>query len=209
MSLRCFNSWRNVGMTSPRCRLPTTRVRPLLTFLLIVSTNVGRIKLRYVNLNNSYNVTLVQLCRHIHIFVCRSYWLWNGAIFWELNRRRNLWELFCYGPRGRMNTWLFLSKLMGIARRGVLRAGGMWFWKHLVSMSMRWWQLVWKMFRIFEGHVFLYTVIRQNVNMVTNAILYSGLTPTSFIGWPNVDIRSTCRLRPWRAYYNVGPTKPC
>ena len=27
----------------------------------------------------------------------------------------------CYGPRGRMNTRLFLSKLMGIARRGVLK----------------------------------------------------------------------------------------
>ena len=29
-------------------------------------------------------------------------------------------EFFCYGPRGRMNTWLFLSKLIGIARRGDL-----------------------------------------------------------------------------------------
>ena len=30
-------------------------------------------------------------------------------------------EFFCYGPRGRMNTWLFLSKLIGIARRGDLK----------------------------------------------------------------------------------------
>ena len=29
--------------------------------------------------------------------------------------------IFCYGPHGRMNTWLFLSKLMGIARQGVLK----------------------------------------------------------------------------------------
>ena len=28
--------------------------------------------------------------------------------FFEFNWRRDLWELFCYGPRGRMNTWLFL-----------------------------------------------------------------------------------------------------
>ena len=31
--------------------------------------NVGRIKLRYVNLNNSYDVTLVQLSTHIHMFI--------------------------------------------------------------------------------------------------------------------------------------------
>ena len=30
-------------------------------------------------------------------------------------------EFFCYGPRGRMNTLLFLSKLIGIARRGDLK----------------------------------------------------------------------------------------
>ena len=30
-------------------------------------------------------------------------------------------QFFCYGPCGRMNTWLVLSKLMGIARRGVLK----------------------------------------------------------------------------------------
>ena len=30
--------------------------------------------------------------------------------------------MLCYGPRGRMNTWLFFfSKLTGIARRGVLK----------------------------------------------------------------------------------------
>ena len=29
--------------------------------------------------------------------------------------------IFCYGPRGRMNTWLFLSKWIGIARRGDLK----------------------------------------------------------------------------------------
>ena len=28
--------------------------------------------------------------------------------------------IFCYGPRGCMNTCLFLSKLMGIARQGFL-----------------------------------------------------------------------------------------
>ena len=28
---------------------------------------------------------------------------------------------FCYGPRGRMNAWLFLSKLMNITRRGILK----------------------------------------------------------------------------------------
>ena len=39
----------------------------------------------------------------------------------EFKRRRDFWEFFCYGPRGRMNTRLFLSKLMGIARRGVLK----------------------------------------------------------------------------------------
>ena len=36
----------------------SVRVRPMLTFLFNVHTNVGRIKLRYVNnLNNSYDVT--------------------------------------------------------------------------------------------------------------------------------------------------------
>ena len=43
------------------------------------------------------------------------------CIFKEFNWRRDLWEFFCYGPRGRMNTWLFLSKLIGIARRGDLK----------------------------------------------------------------------------------------
>ena len=43
------------------------------------------------------------------------------CIFLEFNRRRDLWEFFCYGPRGHMNTWLVLSKLMGIARRGDLK----------------------------------------------------------------------------------------
>ena len=39
-------------------RSRTVGVRPQLTFLFIVShTNVGRIKLRYVNLKNSYDVT--------------------------------------------------------------------------------------------------------------------------------------------------------
>ena len=41
--------------------------------------------------------------------------------FLEFNRRRDLWELFCYGLRGCMNAWLFLSTFMGIARRGVLK----------------------------------------------------------------------------------------
>ena len=27
--------------------------------------------------------------------------------FSEFNSRRNLWEFFCYGPRGRMNTFFF------------------------------------------------------------------------------------------------------
>ena len=40
------------------------------------------------------------------------------CIFKEFNRQ---WEFFCYGPRGRMNTWLFLSKLIGSARRGDLK----------------------------------------------------------------------------------------
>ena len=43
------------------------------------------------------------------------------CIFLEFKRRRDLWEFFCYGLRGRMNRRLFLSKLMGIARRGVLK----------------------------------------------------------------------------------------
>ena len=30
-------------------------------------------------------------------------------------------NFYAIGPRGRMNTRLFLSKLMGIARRGVLK----------------------------------------------------------------------------------------
>ena len=73
---------------------------------------VGRIKLRYVNLSNTYEVTQVQFveaigCEMVH--------------FLEFNRRRDLWEFFCYGPRGRMNTCLFLSKLTGIARRGILK----------------------------------------------------------------------------------------
>ena len=58
------------------------------------------------------------------------------CIFIEFNRQRDLWELFCYGPRGHMNTWLFLSTFMGIARRGVLKeleVGD--FEKNLVSMS--------------------------------------------------------------------------
>ena len=43
------------------------------------------------------------------------------CVFSEFVRRMDLWELFCYGPRVRMKTWLFLSKLTGISRRGVLK----------------------------------------------------------------------------------------
>ena len=43
------------------------------------------------------------------------------CIFKEFNWRRDLLEFFCYGPHGRMNTWLFLSKLIGIARWGDLK----------------------------------------------------------------------------------------
>ena len=31
--------------------------------------------------------------------------------FLKSNWRRDLWEFFCYGPRGRMNTWLFFVKI--------------------------------------------------------------------------------------------------
>ena len=67
-------------------------------------TNVGHAKLWNVNLINSYYVTWVPLSMNIHRFVYRSYWLWNSAFFGEFNWRRDLWEFFCYGPRGRMNT---------------------------------------------------------------------------------------------------------
>ena len=41
--------------------------------------------------------------------------------FLEFNRRRDLREFYCYGRRGRINTWLFLyNKLTGIAHQGVL-----------------------------------------------------------------------------------------
>ena len=44
------------------------------------------------------------------------------CIFFESLKGGGIYgEFFCYGPRGRMNTRLFLSKLMGIARRGVLK----------------------------------------------------------------------------------------
>ena len=43
------------------------------------------------------------------------------CIFLEFNRQRDLWDFFCYGPRGRIKISLFLSKFMGIARRGVLK----------------------------------------------------------------------------------------
>ena len=47
-----------------------------------------------------YYVTWVPLSMNIHRFVYRSYWLWNSAFFGEFNWRRDLWEFFCYGPRG-------------------------------------------------------------------------------------------------------------
>ena len=53
-----------------------------------------------------------------------------------------------------MNTWLVLSKLMGIVRRGFLKE---------LEVS----DFLWSRFLI----------IKQNVNMATNAILNSGLTP--------------------------------
>ena len=40
--------------------------------------------------------------------------------FLECNRRRDSFEFFFCGPHGRMNAWLCLLKLMGIAHRGVL-----------------------------------------------------------------------------------------
>ena len=43
------------------------------------------------------------------------------CIFLEFNWWRDLWEFFCYGPRGRMNTWLFFLILTGITRGGVLK----------------------------------------------------------------------------------------
>ena len=60
--------------------------------------NVGRIKLRYVNLNNSYDVTLVQLSTHIHRFVfieAIGYEIVHFFSFLEFNSRRELWEFFC------------------------------------------------------------------------------------------------------------------
>ena len=56
------------------------------------------------------------------------------------NRHRDLWEL-CYGPRGRMNTLLFFFKLMGIARRGILK-----------ELEVCDFEII---FLIFDGHVFL------------------------------------------------------
>ena len=95
------------------------------------------------------------------------------CIFLEFNRRRDLWEFFCYEPRGRMNTWLFLSKLMGIARRGVLKELEVCdFDKKIWSACQR--DGV-KTFQNFLWSRFL--IIRQNVNMATNAVLNSGLTP--------------------------------
>ena len=79
--------------------------------------------------------------------------------------------IFCYGPRGRMNTWLFLSKFIGIARRGVLKELKVCdFEKKIKMMAVavnKFLNLLWSRFLI----------IKQNVNMTTNAILYMGLTP--------------------------------
>ena len=96
--------------------------------------------------------------------------------FLEFNRRRDLWEFFCYGPRGRMNTWLFLSKLTGIARRGVLKE------LEVCDFENNWSACQWddgsccdKFSEFLMFWCFL--IIRQNVNMATSAILYSDLTP--------------------------------
>ena len=45
--------------------------------------------------------------------------------FLEFNRRRDLWEYFCHGPRERMNTWILVNS-DGYRTWGDLkRAGGM------------------------------------------------------------------------------------
>ena len=41
--------------------------------------------------------------------------------FLEFDCRRDLWEFFCYGPRGRMNTQLFFVNIDGIAHGGILK----------------------------------------------------------------------------------------
>ena len=90
--------------------------------------------------------------------------------------------MFCYGPRGRMNTWLFLSKSTGIARRGVL--------KELEVCDIdKTWSACQRddgscCEKLSEFFMVTFFIIRQNVNMATNAILYSGLAPV--VAWLSI-----------------------
>ena len=90
-----------------------------------------------------------------------------------------------------MNTWLFLSKLMGIARRGVLKELEVCdFEKKIGEHVNEMMAVAVKNFKNFLWPRFL--IIRQNVNMATNAILYSGLTPIE--GSQNTSLQTVWQL---------------
>ena len=90
--------------------------------------------------------------------------------FLEFNRRRDLREFYCYGRRGRINTWLFVyNKLTGIAHQGVLEGS-----ENVILTKLG--QHINEMLAVavtnFLNFVLLsrFLIIKQIVNMVTNAI---------------------------------------
>ena len=113
---------------------------------------------------------------HEYSHVCLySYWLWNNAFFFlEFDCRRDLWEFFCYGPRGRMNTQLFFVNIDGHRTWGHLKS-----WRHVILINVgehvnEMMAVAAYLFQDFWWSSFL--IIRQNVNMATNAIPNCGLT---------------------------------
>ena len=79
-----------------------------------------------------------------------------------------------------MNTWLFLTKLIGIARRGVLKELGVGDFEKLGQHVNEMMAIAVKTVQNFWSR---FLIIRQNVNMATNAILYCGLTPNRRKSW--------------------------
>ena len=71
-----------------------------------------------------------------------------------------------------MNAWLFLSKLTGIARRGVLKE------LEVCDFDKRWSACQETMVAAVKK-LKNFLIIRQNDNMATSAILFCGLPPNS------------------------------
>ena len=96
-------------------------VRPQLTFLIIVSHECRAYEIVKWELNKFILCDMSAFEQEysevffVEVIGCEK------VHFLPFNRRMDLWKYFCYGPRGRMNTWLFFLILTGIARGGVLK----------------------------------------------------------------------------------------